>query len=60
MASIRWVRPILTTSLHSEALSARAAPRSRGAGKSTSSITVTPAIDIAVGKVSLDDWDMLT
>ena len=60
VASIKWVRPILTTSSQAVALSIKAPCRRRRAGKSVSVTSTTTATWIAVGMVSLDDCDILT
>ena len=60
MASIRWVRPILSTSWNSSAFGLSEACSFSIAGI-RSSLTATPAaMCIAVGKVSLDDCPWLT
>ena len=57
---MRWVRPIFTMSAKASTLAARASRRARTEGTRTWTSCSTAAMCIAVGKVSLDDCDMLT
>ncbi len=59
-ASMRWVRPIFTIPAKACALSSSASRRARTDGVRTWVICSTAAMCMAVGKVSLDDCDMLT
>ena len=59
-ASIRWVRPLLTTSANSAALASSASARwSRRCGSARRGCSAA-AIWTAEGNTSLDDWDALT
>ena len=60
VASCRWVRPVLTTPSFSASRRLNVAISASISGKRLSSIAVTAAMCIAVGNVSLDDWDMFT
>ena len=60
MASCRWVRPILTMSCQAWALAFRPSRRFRTAGIRVQTTPMAAAIYMAEGKVSLEDWDMLT
>ena len=59
-ASMRCVRPILVMPSNSAARSWRASRRAATDGRRRSTISSAVAMCMAVGKVSLDDWDMLT
>ena len=59
-ASMRWVRPIFTMSAKASTFSASASRSARTDGSRTWVICSTAAMCMAVGKVSLDDCDMLT
>ena len=60
VASIRCVRPDLTTSLNSSAFASRAVARWSSAGTRSRVVASTAATWIEVGKVSLLDWLALT
>ncbi len=60
MASIRWVRPDLTTVANSRDLAASARARYSSAGSSAVVTWWATATWIAVGNTSLDDCDALT
>src|SRR5215475_14173457 len=60
VASWRWVRPILTMWSQAWAWAVRRSASDLMAGRSSCSIMSAAAMCIAVGKVSLEDWDMLT
>ena len=60
VASIRWVRPDLTTPANSSALAASASPRIVRAGVRSSTTASVIATCMAVGNVSLLDWLALT
>ncbi len=60
VASCRWVRPVLTTPSFSCSRRLNVAIIESISGNRLSSIAVTAAMCIAVGNVSLDDWDMFT
>src|SRR5438105_7237257 len=55
-----WVRPILTMSSHCLALASIESCNALTAGISRPVVSTAAATYIADGKVSLDDWDMLT
>jgi hypothetical protein len=57
---MRWVRPDFTTVFHSVDLSSRARRRWSRAGRRSLTADSVAATCVAVGKVSLDDSDMLT
>ena len=59
-ASMRWVRPDLTTSRHSTDLRSNDPASTPSAGTSSVSANSVAATCVAVGKVSLEDCDMLT
>ena len=59
MASCRWVRPDLTMPSFSASSRSKVETSKSMAGKTLSSIAATAAICMAVGKVSLEDWDIL-
>ena len=56
---MRCVRPILTMDAHASALASRSSRRSLSAGTRPSWTSYAVAMDMAVGKTSLLDWDML-
>ena len=60
MASIRWVRPLLTTSANSVAFAASACSRWRSAGIRLLIRLLVAAMWMALGKTSLLDWEALT
>src|SRR5882757_4698644 len=55
-----WVRPILTISAHAFALASIESCSARTAGISRTVVSTAAAMYIADGKLSFDDWDMLT
>ncbi len=57
---MRWVRPIFTMSANASTFAARASRRAPTEGSRTWTSCSTAAMCMAVGKVSFDDWDMLT
>ena len=59
-ASWRWVRPLFTTSAFSVSRRRKVAISVSMEGRSLSSISTAAAMCMAVGKVSLEDWDMFT
>ena len=59
-ASIRWVRPVLTTSIHCLAFVSIAVASASACGSRCSSNSSTAAMCIAVGKVSFEDCPILT
>ena len=59
-ASCRWVRPLFTTSAFSPSSRRKVAASAPMAGSSLSSSSTAAAMCMAVGKVSLEDWDMFT
>ena len=59
-ASIRCVRPIFTTPLNSRTFASSASCRCRSAGTRWCTTSSAVEIDIAAGKTSLEDCDMLT
>ena len=60
MASIRWVRPDLTTDFHSRLFLRKALARWSSAGISSLTIPLVAAMWIAEGNMSLDDSGLLT
>ncbi len=56
---MRCVRPILTMDAHASAFASRSSRRSLSAGTRPSWTSYAVAMDMAVGKTSLLDWDML-
>ncbi len=60
MASIRWVRPDLTTSANSADLASRDAASVSSPGISSSLTAWTAATWIEDGNTSLDDWEAFT
>ena len=60
MASCRWVRPLFTMPSFSASRRLKVSIRVWAAGISFSSRASTAAMCIAVGKVSLEDWLILT
>ena len=60
VASIKWVRPILTTSLKASAFSAKVSLKRATIGTNRRSTSITAAICIAVGNVSLELCDLFT
>jgi hypothetical protein len=59
-ASIRWVRPDLTTSVNASALACSDASSASSAGISRFVASSSAARCTALGKTSFDDWPMLT
>lgn len=55
-----WVLPILTISLNSSYFAARASLRARSFGSNRSLVSITAAMWMTEGKVSLEDYDRLT
>ena len=60
VASIRWVRPALTTPVNSSAFWRKARARWRRAGTREPAISTVAATWMADGKTSLEDWDAFT
>ena len=60
VASCKWVRPDFTIPAFSPSSRAKAAISSSMAGITCSSKASTAAMCMAVGKVSLEDWDIFT
>ncbi len=60
MASIRWVRPDLTTVAHSTAFASRACSRCSRAGSRFRTTDSVAATWIDVGNTSFEDWEALT
>ena len=60
VASCMWVRPILTMSSHALALASIEPCSAFTAGSSRSTVLSAAAMYITDGKLSFDDWDMLT
>ena len=59
-ASCRWVRPLLTMPVFFSSSSLKVWASSRAAGMSRRLTARTAAMCMAVGKVSLEDWERLT
>ena len=59
VASCRWVRPVFTMPSFSAISLVKVSVKRSIAGNSLSSISITAAMCMAVGKVSLELWDML-
>ena len=60
VASWRWVRPDFTMPSFSFSKRFRVSMNISITGRSWSSMPITAAMCMAVGKVSLEDWDMFT
>src|ERR1700760_3308565 len=60
VASCMWVRPILTMSFHCAAFPAIAPCSAATDGINRETVLTAAAMYIADGKLSFDDWDMLT